>query len=171
MENYIKFKLVGGRVQLKKGVVPHKFQCQRNTKEKAERSAVEKRNRIKFIEKIIKEDPVPLTPDAPEEIFVVCAEEEKIEEDPLRLENDPCMEKSKRHKAVQVRIKNQVENKATNTQEKYLKKEKNTKVIAKSAPKEPTSIFSFTDSCSLTSLQYDPETCAFVPVFVHNIFT
>ncbi|KAJ2952578.1 hypothetical protein O0L34_g6901 [Tuta absoluta] len=51
MENYIRFKLVGGRIQLKKGVVPHKLQCQRNTKEKAERFAVEKRNRIQYIEK------------------------------------------------------------------------------------------------------------------------
>lgn len=133
MENYIKFKLVGGRIQLKKGVVPHKFQCQRNTEEKAERSAVDKRYRIKYLEKILNEDPVPLTTDAPEEIFVVCGEEGNIEKDPLRLENDPCTDKSKRHKAIQVRIKNQFENKATITQEKFFKEGKNTKVNIKPA--------------------------------------
>lgn len=29
MENYIKHKLVGGKVKLKKGVLPHKFDCQK----------------------------------------------------------------------------------------------------------------------------------------------
>ncbi|XP_045467023.1 uncharacterized protein LOC123675629 isoform X3 [Harmonia axyridis] len=28
MKNHVKFKLVGGRVKLKKGTVPHKFKCQ-----------------------------------------------------------------------------------------------------------------------------------------------
>lgn len=157
MENYIKFKLAGGRKLLKKGVVPHKFQCQKNTEEKAERSAVDKRNRIKYFEKILNENPVPLTPDAPEEIFVVCGEEDNIEEDPLRLENDPCMDKSKRHKAIQVKIKSKFENKATITEEKIFKKGKNTKVNIKPALIESTSICSFTDSSSLTSAQYDPE--------------
>ncbi|VVD05431.1 unnamed protein product [Leptidea sinapis] len=37
MENYMKYKLLGGRKKLKEGVVPHKFECQNPTNEKPER--------------------------------------------------------------------------------------------------------------------------------------
>lgn len=42
MENYVRFKLIGGKLQLKKGTVPHKFACQEHTVEKPERSVVKK---------------------------------------------------------------------------------------------------------------------------------
>ncbi|CAK1583847.1 unnamed protein product [Parnassius mnemosyne] len=40
MENYVKYKLVGGKLKLKKGVVPHRFACQKQSVEKPERSVV-----------------------------------------------------------------------------------------------------------------------------------
>ncbi|KAG8178369.1 hypothetical protein JTE90_027237 [Oedothorax gibbosus] len=33
MENYIRYKLMGGRIFLKKGVLPHRFDCQTSKKE------------------------------------------------------------------------------------------------------------------------------------------
>ncbi|CAK1590699.1 unnamed protein product [Parnassius mnemosyne] len=37
MENYVKFKLLGGKLKLKKGVLPHKFECQKPQKKKIDR--------------------------------------------------------------------------------------------------------------------------------------
>lgn len=44
MENYVKYRLVGGRIKLKKGVVPRKFECQKPINVKPKRSAIHKRN-------------------------------------------------------------------------------------------------------------------------------
>ncbi|XP_075990075.1 uncharacterized protein LOC142985657 isoform X3 [Anticarsia gemmatalis] len=50
MENYVKYKLVGGMLKLKKNVVPHKFLCQKQGSEPKERGAVQKRRKKKMIE-------------------------------------------------------------------------------------------------------------------------
>ncbi|XP_047520962.1 uncharacterized protein LOC125060218 isoform X2 [Pieris napi] len=43
MENYVKYKLVGGQLRLKKGALPHKFDCQKPQKNIAERPGFKKR--------------------------------------------------------------------------------------------------------------------------------
>ncbi|VVD05430.1 unnamed protein product [Leptidea sinapis] len=50
MENYMKYKLLGGRKKLKEGVVPHKFECQNPTNEKPERFAKDPKIKEKWID-------------------------------------------------------------------------------------------------------------------------
>lgn len=50
MENYVKFKLVGGKIKLKKGVVPHKFGCQKGKTEVLKKSKFVKRRWIESCE-------------------------------------------------------------------------------------------------------------------------
>lgn len=69
MENYTKYKLVGGRIKLKQGIVPHKFKCQQEKEDKPQRSAVQKRNRIEYFEKLLNKDEISAL-EKPEEIFV-----------------------------------------------------------------------------------------------------
>ncbi|KAL0808566.1 hypothetical protein ABMA28_013010 [Loxostege sticticalis] len=45
MESYIKFKLAGGKLILKKGVTPHKFECQKFTKNEIEVPCFKKRRK------------------------------------------------------------------------------------------------------------------------------
>lgn len=53
MENYLKYKLVGGKLILKKGVTPHKFACQK-TEEKnlVERHVFKKQQQIEYFERV-----------------------------------------------------------------------------------------------------------------------
>ncbi|GBP89090.1 hypothetical protein EVAR_64155_1 [Eumeta japonica] len=96
MENYTKYMLVGGRIKLKQGMVPHKFKCQREKEDKPQRSAVQKRNRIEYFEKLLNKDETS-TLEKPEEIFVVSCEDEIVIEDPLSFgNNDQCLEISKK---------------------------------------------------------------------------
>ncbi|CAK1599733.1 unnamed protein product [Parnassius mnemosyne] len=53
MENYVKFKLVGGKLKLKKGVLPHKFECQKPQKKKIDRPGFKKRQDIEYFERIL----------------------------------------------------------------------------------------------------------------------
>ncbi|VVC95133.1 unnamed protein product [Leptidea sinapis] len=87
MENYIKYKLVGGRIKLKKGILPHKFKCQQECNDKPKKSAAKKPNEIKYFEEILCNDveAIPSTSDAPkkpEEVFVACYEDDTVMEDP-----------------------------------------------------------------------------------------
>ncbi|CAH2088944.1 unnamed protein product [Euphydryas editha] len=82
MENYTKYKLVGGRIKLKQGIVPHKCKCQQEKEDKPKRSAVQRRNRVEYFEKLLNKDET-LTLEKPEEIFVVSCEDEIVIEDPL----------------------------------------------------------------------------------------
>ncbi|RVE47006.1 hypothetical protein evm_008390 [Chilo suppressalis] len=53
MENYFKFKLVGGKLQLKKGVLPHKFECQKLSTITIVRSGYKKRQDKEYIQQIL----------------------------------------------------------------------------------------------------------------------
>lgn len=48
MENITKYKLLGGRIKLKQGTVPHKFKCQQEKEDGPQRSAMQKRNFIEY---------------------------------------------------------------------------------------------------------------------------
>lgn len=43
MENYVKYRLVGGKLILHKGVLPHKFECQKVPTEKKDRPGFKQR--------------------------------------------------------------------------------------------------------------------------------
>lgn len=98
MENYVKYKLIGGRIKLKKFTFPHKFKCQQEKEDKPERSAVQKRNKIKYFEKLLSKDEEPITStldatEKREEVFVACCEDETVIEVPLSFgNNDQCLE-------------------------------------------------------------------------------
>ncbi|KAG5870397.1 hypothetical protein JTB14_017709 [Gonioctena quinquepunctata] len=158
MENYVKYRLVGGRIKFKKGVVPHKFECQKPINVKPERSAVHKRNQIKFFEKLLHEDN-PLTSVIPKEVFVACFQEDDVIENQLNDKNNQSIKKSINHKAVQVKLKNKIGHKATITEGKYFKKKKNN-TVKKSTMKykqlmDSVSISSLTDSSSITSTKHE----------------
>lgn len=57
MENYIKYKLVGGQLRLKKDVVPHKFSCQEQEPEYSEPTVKEE---IELDENVLDEN-IPST--------------------------------------------------------------------------------------------------------------
>ncbi|KAK4877440.1 hypothetical protein RN001_009946 [Aquatica leii] len=132
-------------------IVPHKFECQQQKEDKPKRSAVQKRNRIKLVEKLLAKDAIPSASNAPEEVYVVCCEDERVVEDPLASgNNDLYLEKFKHHKAVQVRLKDKAVHKATITEEKYFKKEK--KILnKKSSPNDAVRVRSFCDASSISS--------------------
>ncbi|CAH1108287.1 unnamed protein product [Psylliodes chrysocephalus] len=54
MENYMKWKMMGGNVRLRKGVLPHIFKCQQSGYEsiKPERGAAAKKRRIEILQNI-----------------------------------------------------------------------------------------------------------------------
>ncbi|KAL4713353.1 hypothetical protein ACJJTC_016821 [Scirpophaga incertulas] len=56
MENYVKFKLVGGKLKLKKGVLPHKFECQKPQRKKINRPGFKKRQDIEYFERVLSKD-------------------------------------------------------------------------------------------------------------------
>ncbi|KAK9873486.1 hypothetical protein WA026_022897 [Henosepilachna vigintioctopunctata] len=147
MENYIKFKQVGGKLQLKKGIVSHKFKCQNVRKYKSERSAVKKRNLIKYFEKILSTDEEnPSTSCLP-----------KNPRDPLGFgNNNQSLETSRKHKAVQLKLKNKVIHKSTITEEKYSKRDEKTTSLKKA---DTVSIYSFSGAFSdmSTDKMYNPD--------------
>ncbi|CAF4831733.1 unnamed protein product [Pieris macdunnoughi] len=53
MENYVKYKLVGGQLRLKKEVLPHKFDCQKPQKNIAERPGFKKRQDIEYLKRVL----------------------------------------------------------------------------------------------------------------------
>ncbi|XP_046959887.1 uncharacterized protein LOC124529968 [Vanessa cardui] len=131
MENYTKYKLVGGRIKLKQGIVPHKFKCQQQKEdEKPQRPAVEKLRRIEYYEKQLKQDVTSALEKhvKTEEIFVASSEAEIKTEDPLSsVNNDQRLEITKKNKAVQVNLKvyePKLVHKSTMTENKYLKKKR-----------------------------------------------
>ncbi|KAL4709394.1 hypothetical protein ACJJTC_001190 [Scirpophaga incertulas] len=160
MENYVKYKLVGGRLKLKNGIVSHKFQCQQEKVDISERSAVQKRNKIKYFEKLLSKDEEPITSTSeaknkPEELFVACCEDEIVTEDPLSFKNnDQCLKISKKSKGVQVKLRDKGAHKSTMTDKTYFKKERKTI----SCP-DTVSVRSMTDSSSTLSTHemYTPD--------------
>ncbi|RVE53269.1 hypothetical protein evm_002102 [Chilo suppressalis] len=149
MENYIKYKLVGGRIKLKNGIVPHKFKCQQEHKDKPERSAVKKHDRIKYFEKLLNKDEIPkldLT-EKPEEILLACCPDETGLEDPLSFaNNDQPLVISKKNKGVQANLKDKGVHKSTMTDGKYF--EKVGKIIS---DPEKVSVYTTNDTCSNAS--------------------
>ncbi|XP_075989436.1 uncharacterized protein LOC142985258 isoform X2 [Anticarsia gemmatalis] len=129
MENYVKYKLVGGMLKLKKNVVPHKFLCQKQGSEPKERGAVQKRRKNEIVYKILHDDLPTTSNNAFEEIYVVqSAPHETVNEDPLESLNTnyevyPEQDLVKKCcKKIQVCIKNKTQDKSTMTTEKCLKK-------------------------------------------------
>lgn len=117
MENYTKYKLVGGRIiTLKQGIVPHKFECQQEKEDKPQRSAVQKRNRIEYFEKLLNKDETSML-EKSEKIFVVSCEDEIVIENPLSfgINNDKSLEISKKSKGVLVNLKAKGVHKSTMT--------------------------------------------------------
>ncbi|RVE40127.1 hypothetical protein evm_015223, partial [Chilo suppressalis] len=82
MDNYVKFKLVGGKLKLKKGVLPHKFACQNRLVENPERPVMENL-RLPKLKIKISADYVPASQDL--ELYIVddIKIEEPVEMDPL----------------------------------------------------------------------------------------
>ncbi|XP_052745626.1 uncharacterized protein LOC128199571 [Bicyclus anynana] len=127
MENYIKYKLVGGRIKLKQSIVPHKFKCQQGKEDKPQRFAIQKRNSLEYFEKLLNKDETSML-EKPVEIFVVSCEDEIVIKDPLSFgNNDQCLEILKRSKGVQVNLKAKGVHKSTMTVNKCLKKKRNIK--------------------------------------------
>ncbi|KAG5869251.1 hypothetical protein JTB14_009902 [Gonioctena quinquepunctata] len=52
-ENLVKYRLVGGTLQLKANICPHKFDCQKAVEPKKEQGAYEKRRRIELVENLL----------------------------------------------------------------------------------------------------------------------
>ncbi|RVE46656.1 hypothetical protein evm_008668 [Chilo suppressalis] len=84
MDNYVKFKLVGGKLKLKKGVLPHKFACQNRLVENPERPVMENL-RLPKLKIKISADYVPASQDL--ELYIVddIKIEEPVEMDPLEV--------------------------------------------------------------------------------------
>lgn len=84
MENYVKYKIVGGKLKLKKGVVPHRFACQKQSAEKPERSVVAKLKIAKLITS--SSECIASTSHDVEEIYIVYSNPrvEDIVNDPLK---------------------------------------------------------------------------------------
>ncbi|XP_075990074.1 uncharacterized protein LOC142985657 isoform X2 [Anticarsia gemmatalis] len=70
MENYTKYKLVGGRIKLKPGTVPHKFKCQEAEDEERWRRAAPKHkmegSRLSPVPQHDPEDTIESTPSTPD---------------------------------------------------------------------------------------------------------
>ncbi|XP_028171936.1 uncharacterized protein LOC114361168 [Ostrinia furnacalis] len=125
MENYVKFKLVGGRLKLKKGVLPHKFECQKPQKKKIIRTGFKKRQDIEYLERLLSRDI------GHEDLSLHPIEEVKCEPDiNINIQNsDPLItpeeieelsknnERGQKSQAVQVHPK--MKNKSTNTPIKW----------------------------------------------------
>lgn len=126
MENYVKYKLVGGKLKLKEGVVPHKFACQKQTVEKPERSVVKKLKIAKLITS--SSECIASTSHDVEEIYIVDSipQVQDIVNDPLndvtRDENVNSTEEEilkTKHKKIQVNLRKKVCHKSTETDNKY----------------------------------------------------
>lgn len=117
MENYLKYKLVGGILKLKKGVIPHKFHCQKNTKEIILKPAYVRKRRKGCFGKVLSKD-IPTSSSIQEPEFVDCGRI-KTEIEPTTLPSDipirKCVNMSKLNKCIQVNIKVKTHNASTNT--------------------------------------------------------
>ncbi|CAK1601557.1 unnamed protein product [Parnassius mnemosyne] len=129
MDNYVKYKLVGGRLKLKEGVVPHKFACQKQLNETPVRSLIEKDKKDEIIKKIrsedIRVDVASTSYNIEHTIDVHIVNSTEVEEDPLKDATvddnlDYTRDKSvkKQHKKIQVDIKKKVHHKGTTTDDK-----------------------------------------------------
>lgn len=134
MENYLKYRLVGGKLFLKKGAVPHKFLCQEQQSEKTECIA------IGLINEVLDKD-LPYNSHNIEEIYI--EHFDKVHEhaddgdehsdkfkdaDPLEnndknttVDNSEKNQKKYSNKEVQVCLKNKMQDNNTMTEEKYFK--------------------------------------------------
>lgn len=155
MENYVKFKLVGGKLKLKKGVLPHKFECQKPQKKKTNRPGFKKRQDIEYFERVLSRDigheDLLLHP-----IEVVTCENQDSNiiqnSDLLNISEEIDVlsknnEKGQKTKAVQVNMKPNMKTKSNNTPIKWKQAIVKKKVI----PKNLSPNVSFTISNSNSS--------------------
>lgn len=56
VENYVKYKLVGGRMMLKNGVLPHRFDCQQIIKQGKSKIGVQQDSQRKCMQDMLSED-------------------------------------------------------------------------------------------------------------------
>ena len=92
MANYPKFKLMGGQLKLKKGVLPHKFDCQKNTKVTVlvELSAYKKQKQIQTFERVLNKN---ISPENVSEVpieFIKCepsVSNDATETDPIEFDH------------------------------------------------------------------------------------
>ncbi|RVE50990.1 hypothetical protein evm_004399 [Chilo suppressalis] len=154
MENYVKFKLVGGRLKLKKGVLPHKFECQKHQEKKIDRMGFKKRQDIEYFERVLSKD-IGHEDLLLHSIEVVECENQDLNiilnSDPLNIpqEIDVLPENNERGKttqAVQVNIKPKMKTKSNNTPAKW--KQQMVKNIANPINLDPDDSFSISNSNS-----------------------
>ncbi|XP_045505957.1 uncharacterized protein LOC123702288 isoform X2 [Colias croceus] len=113
MDNFVKYKLVRGKLKLKKGVVPHKFACQERSVEEPERSSVKMFN---IEETHIKVEYSPQDQD----IIMNDPLEDVTRGENLRSTTATEDSLKMKHKEIQVNLTNKVYlNKSTETEDKY----------------------------------------------------
>lgn len=156
MENYIKYKMVGGQMKLKEGVTPHKFVCQRTEERNpVERPGYKKRQQIEYFERVLNPD-ICHENLIPQEEFVPCEATDlnNRTDDPLKVDMTDTLDCPKRKSvAVQVNIKTgKYRSKATNTDtDFFMVPELKTNKLKKNRLRKPLlneSINSFTSSSS-----------------------
>lgn len=118
----MRHRLMGGILFLKKHVLPHKFACQSSNKIPQQRSAVEKRRRAEYYEKVLSKDVQASVAQQPIEFIEFVHNNEEIPdfEDPLPMDSyDVEMESSveikTKNKGIQVNIKDKKADKSCQT--------------------------------------------------------
>lgn len=123
-ENFMRHRLMGGILFLKKNVSPHKFACQSNKIAPQERSAFTKRRRAEFLAKVLSPEIPVSVAQQPIEFIEVAIKKEEIKEDidPIFVpaENSDANAKAieevkKRNRGVQINIKPKTKDQACQT--------------------------------------------------------
>ncbi|KAL0839756.1 hypothetical protein ABMA28_016397 [Loxostege sticticalis] len=106
-ENFMRHRFIGGRLFLKKNVLPHKFSCQKAKSDVEERSAVAKRRRIEYYSRVLSmEIPVSVAQQEPE--FIECISCTDVD-------MEPNVKIQTKNKSVQVHIKDKSKDKSCQT--------------------------------------------------------
>nr|XP_004923368.3 N-acetylneuraminate lyase isoform X1 [Bombyx mori] len=80
-QNFMRHRIAGGRLLLKKDVIPHKFACQKTKVVTQERSAVAKRRRAEYYEKVLSKEVPASVAQKPIE-FIECVQSDEVIKDP-----------------------------------------------------------------------------------------
>lgn len=119
----MRHRFVGGRLFLKKNVLPHKFACQRVQSDIQERSAFSKRRRAEYYSQVLSmEVPVSVAQQQPEFIECIRIDQEKDLDDPISVPIDCTdvnmeanIKKQIKNKSIQVHIKEKSKDKSCQT--------------------------------------------------------
>lgn len=157
MENYMQWKMMGGNVRLRKGVLPHIYKCQQSGSEsiKPKRGAAAKRRRLETLQNIESSN---LTHTSASGEWVDCSSGSgAVEDDPLELSDDgPTLVPDNghvRHQKIQVRRKDFSRSKQVQTDNTTNKTSVSCSPIRKKVAHVSTSPISFKQTHSLENLQ------------------